>query len=133
MIPRPHPLRTRPALARALWLGLALVCCMAPAASAAEDLGDLEEAYEASVPSPKKRSEEGYQAQRDALECIAVLRTDAGRTTIRRLLLKYGTADHRQAALLLGALVRYGGHTVVNDTVEGAAKRLATEIVRRFR
>ncbi|MDA1195222.1 MAG: HEAT repeat domain-containing protein [Planctomycetota bacterium] len=121
----------RPARAAGL-LAVAVLLATAgsPPAQAADDLEGLVEAYEASVPAARDRSEAGYAAQSAALEDIAHLRTDDARKTLRRLLLEYGDGDYRQAALLLAALVRYGPPKdldYVIDWVEGRKDPLMIE------
>lgn len=107
----------RPLLLLVLILGIALP------ATAAESLMDLIEAYEASVLPAAERSEAGYQAQEDALEAIAVLKTEQARAGLMRLLIKYGEGDYRQSALILGALVRYGDPEAVRMAISWVEDR----------
>ena len=95
-----------------------LLAFVAPPAHGADGLTDLVRDYEAAVPQPDQRSEAGYQAQEDALEAIAVLKTADARSALRRLLGQYGSAHYRQAALILAALVRYGDGTAVDDAID---------------
>ena len=88
-------------------------------ATAAQAAGDdvperLREAYEATV---SRRDDDGYVAQAAALEAVAKLRTDAARDTLRAWIREYGDADTRRSALLLGALVRYGGPKELDEAI----------------
>lgn len=102
-----------PSAVRSVLPALALLACLllgatVPPASAADTLPELIEAYEATVPRAAERSEDAYQAQADALERIAALKSASARQALTRLLVKYGAGEYRQAALILGALVRHG-------------------------
>jgi len=93
------------ALVRTFLCLLMLAAGAWPAGGADESMADLVEGYESRL---TLRNEDAYAGQREALERIAILRTDASRATLESLLARYGGVDRRRTAILLGALVRYG-------------------------
>lgn len=103
--------RLRPLIVVLLVLGTAVPCL------AGESLLERIRDYEASVLPAAERSEAGYAAQKAALERIAALKTEHARAGLMRLLIKYGEGDYRQAALILGAMVRYGDPESVRNAI----------------
>lgn len=116
-----------PACARALpAVFLALACVLSAPIEAfggGDSVRELMSAYEATVPRPSERSEAGYDAQAQALDDIAARKSENGRQALKLLLIKYGSGDVRQAALILGALVRHGDPASVRMAIEWVEDR----------
>ncbi len=102
------------------------------ASAAEESLAELIETYETHL---VRRDEIAYEGQERTLGMIAALRSDEARSALLGLLARYASADRRRAALILGALVRYGSPKALDqaiDWVEARKDPLLVDLLHRI-
>jgi HEAT repeat protein len=103
------------ALARGL-LALAVLALAARTAAA----GPLEDLVERWRSVSGRQDDAGHEVQREALEKIADLETDASRRALKSLHAEAKGGDARRTALVLAAIVRRGGPAEVDYVVKAA-------------
>jgi len=121
-------------LLTALGIGLFSAAALIGAAHAwaEERLPELVLEYEAVV---GRRDDPGYVLQAEVLERISDLRSEGAQQALRRLLGRYGSADRRRAAILLGAWLRYGTPRNLDsaiDWIEGRKDPLLIDLLHRI-
>jgi hypothetical protein len=67
-----------------------------------------------------RHDDAGYEVQREALDQIADLRTEAARKALRGVYAEEKNGDRRRVVLILAALVRQGGPEEVDFAVRAA-------------
>ena len=121
--PPPAPRARRPRFL----VALAALCLLAasPAAGFASPDGkrseDVLDSYVARYRSVEgRRDDAAFETQREALEQIADLASEASRKVLRDLAQEQRNGDRRRLALVLGALVRQGGPAEVDAAIKSA-------------
>ena len=68
-----------------------------------------------------RHDDPAYEVQREALDQMADLGTDAAKRALRSLLPTTRNSDRRRTALILSALVRQGGPAEIDEAIDAAA------------